>query len=191
MLAAVDLLWTPVWLKLLGLEKGTGCRFVGVPLVKLAPGAKIRLGNNVVLNSRNESNSAGIPHPCILAANSAESFISIGDGTGISGASISAKCSITIGKGVLVGAGACIWDNDFHSLTAEQRQSQTAQILAAPICIEDDVFVGARALILKGVRIGHGAVVGAGSVVARDIQAGSIVAGNPAQVVGHVNTAHR
>ena len=54
---------------------------------------------------------------------------------------------------------------------------------APPIDIGDDVWIGARAAILGGVRIGAGAIVGAGAVVTRDVPAGAVVAGNPAQVV--------
>nr|WP_272505012.1 DapH/DapD/GlmU-related protein [Salinibacter ruber] len=54
---------------------------------------------------------------------------------------------------------------------------------AAPIVIENDVFVGMEALILKGVTIGEGAVVGAGSVVTQDVPRRAVVAGNPATVV--------
>ena len=53
-----------------------------------------------------------------------------------------------------------------------------------PVFIEDDVFIGARAMVLKGVRIGKGAVVGAGAVVTKDVPPNAIVAGNPARVVG-------
>ena len=55
-----------------------------------------------------------------------------------------------------------------------------------PIRIEHDVFIGARAMILKGVAIGRGAVIGAGAVVTKNVEAGQIVAGNPARVVGSV-----
>jgi acetyltransferase-like isoleucine patch superfamily enzyme len=183
-----DLLWIPVWIKLIGVRAGRRCRFVGFPIVKIAPGANIRLGDDVLVNSRKESNSAGLPHPSILAALSPQSSIVIGDGTGLSGASISARCAITIGKKVLIGAGACIWDNDFHPLDAKQRrENPTDNALSSPINIEDDVFIGARSLILKGVRIGRGAVIGAGSVVTRDVEAQNIVAGNPARVVGSIN----
>jgi acetyltransferase-like isoleucine patch superfamily enzyme len=183
-----DLLCVPLWIRLIGVRAGRRCHFVGLPVVKMAPGAEIKLGDDVLVNSRTESNSAGLPHPSILAALSPQSSIVIGDGTGISGASISARCSITIGKKVLIGAGACIWDNDFHPLDAQlRREHPTDNALGSPINIEDDVFIGARALILKGVRIGRGAVVGAGSVVTRDVQAENIVAGNPARVVGSIN----
>lgn len=176
-------------MRLIGVNAGRHCRFVGMPIVKIAPGAHITLGDHVFVNSRSESNSAGLPHPSILAALSAQSSIVIGDGTGLSGASISARHTISIGKRVLIGAGACIWDNDFHPLDAkERRKHPTDNALGAPIDIEDEVFIGARALILKGVRIGRGAVIGAGAVVTRDVQAGNVVAGNPARVVGSINS---
>ena len=167
---------------------GRGCRFVGLPIVKIAPGAYIQLGDEVLVNSRTESNSAGLSHPSILAALSPQTSIIIGDGTGLSGVSISAKYNINIGKNVLIGAGACIWDNDFHPLDPKQRREHpTLNPLGSPINIEDDVFVGARALILKGVTIGKGAVIGAGAVVTHSVEPGKIVAGNPARVVGSIN----
>jgi acetyltransferase-like isoleucine patch superfamily enzyme len=116
--------------------------------------------------------------------------IIIGHGTGISGASISARSKITIGENVLIGAGACLWDHDFHPVEATTRKDFSPdEIGAAPIVIQDDVFIGARALILKGVKIGRGAVVGAGAVVTRDVEPGAIVAGNPARVVGSTAAA--
>jgi acetyltransferase-like isoleucine patch superfamily enzyme len=55
--------------------------------------------------------------------------------------------------------------------------------MSAPVHIGSHVWIGARALILKGVRIGDGAVVAAGSVVTRDVPSRALVAGNPAQVI--------
>ena len=58
--------------------------------------------------------------------------------------------------------------------------------MAAPILIEDDAFIGARSIILKGVTIGKGSIIGAGAVVTRNVPEYSIVAGNPAKVIGDV-----
>lgn len=55
---------------------------------------------------------------------------------------------------------------------------------SCPICIGDNVFIGARAIILKGVTIGEGSVIGAGAVVAKDIPPFSIAVGNPVRVIG-------
>jgi acetyltransferase-like isoleucine patch superfamily enzyme len=164
---------------------GTGCSFAGLPVITRAPGADITLGNRVRILSRFDSNPAGLPHPTILAALTDESAIVIGEETGISGASIVARSTITIGRHVLIGAGACIWDTDFHPLAPDQRQQHpTRHALTAPILIDHDAFIGARAMVLKGVTIGWGAVVGAGAVVTKDVAPCDIVAGNPARVVG-------
>jgi acetyltransferase-like isoleucine patch superfamily enzyme len=184
----VDSLVTPAWLRLLGVRYGTDCRFRGRPIVKLARGAQIRLGTAVSVNSRADSNPAGIPHPTILATLGPGSSITIGDRTGISGASITARQRITIGSDVLIGAGACVWDTDFHPLDpAERLVHQTAGAASWPVTICDGVFIGGRALILKGVTIGMNAVVGAGAVVTKDVRPGDVVCGNPARVVGSVH----
>lgn len=180
-----DRFLVPMWMRLNRIQIGQRCRFVGQPVLDLAPGARVSLGDDVLVNSRYDSNPAGLPHPTIFAALESNSSIEIGDGTGISGASIVARAAVTIGKRVLIGAGACIWDTDFHPLDPDvRRQHPTRGAKCAPITIEDDVFIGARSLILKGVSVGRGAVIGAGSVVTRDVNAGDIVAGNPARRVG-------
>jgi acetyltransferase-like isoleucine patch superfamily enzyme len=181
----VDRIIAPLWLRSLGVQVGAGCRFAGLPMVQLAPGARIVLGRNVVINSRRDSNPGGVSHPTVLAALEPHSSIVIGDDTGISAASVVARRGITIGRRVLIGIGACVWDSDFHPLDHEHRRLHaTHDAACAPVRIDDEVFVGGRSLILKGVTIGAGAVVGAGSVVRADVGAGAIVAGNPARVVG-------
>ncbi len=183
----VDSFLVPVGLRLRGVRVGRGCRFCGFPLITLAPGARITLGDGVVLNSRPDSNPAGLPHPTILAALTPGSAITIGSGTGISGASIVASSSVTVGRRVLIGAGACVWDTDFHPLDPERRRVHaTRGATSAAIHIDDEAFVGARSIILKGVTIGAGAVVGGAAVVTKDVVPGTIVAGNPARVVGAV-----
>lgn len=184
---AMDRVMAPLWLRCLGVQMGTGCLFVGLPIINIAPGARIALENAVKVFSRFDSNPAGLPHPTILAASGEASTILIGEQTGISGASIVARSAVTIGRRVLIGAGACIWDTDFHPLDPQQRRDHPMRkAQSMPIRIEHDVFIGARAMILKGVAIGRGAVIGAGAVVTKNVEAGQIVAGNPARVVGSV-----
>lgn len=105
--------------------------------------------------------------------------ITIGDGSFVNyGASISAHSGVSIGRDVLIGNYAMIMDSDYHDL-----HDRTKPGLTAPIVLEDDCWIGARAIVLKGVRVGRGAVVAAGSVVTKDVPARTLVAGMPAKVV--------
>lgn len=108
--------------------------------------------------------------------------IIIGDNTGISHAVLVSRTSIVLGKNVLVGGGVQIFDNDFHPIDYRDRNNDM-NIKKSPVSIEDNVFIGANSIILKGVRIGEGAVIGAGSVVTRNVPANEVWAGNPARYV--------
>lgn len=114
---------------------------------------------------------------------SPKGVIDIGDDVGMSGASITAYSRVKIGSRVLIGSGALIVDNDAHPVFPEGRR-YSPEVPFAPVEIGDDVFIGARAIILKGVHIANGAVIGAGAVVTRDVPMYAVVAGNPAAVVG-------
>ena len=105
--------------------------------------------------------------------------LSIGDSTFINyGTSISAHEEVRIGRGCLIGNYTLIMDNDYHDM-----RDHLMPGASAPIVIEDRVWLGARVTVLKGVRIGENSVIGAGSVVTRDIPAGVFAAGSPARVV--------
>ncbi len=183
----VDNLIVPLWLKLQGVEFGAGCRFRGFPLVHLSSRARICLGRRVVLNSRPRSNPRGLLHPMILAALGDGAVLRIGDHVAMTGVSINCRERIEIGQWVQIGPGACLWDNDGHALDAEKRRKRLQESgRSAPIIIEEDAFIGSRAIILKGVTVGRGAVVGAGAVVTKSIGPREIAAGNPARVVGTI-----
>lgn len=97
----------------------------------------------------------------------------------------SAAREIIIGDHCLISAGVRIQDNDGHPLDAERRKAGEPVDARdiEPIIIEDGVWIGQRAIVLKGVRIGRDSVVGAGAVVTRDVPPSSVVAGVPARVV--------
>lgn len=108
-----------------------------------------------------------------------DACISIGDHTFINyGSSILAHKQVKIGRHCLLGHYTLILDNSEHGV--ERREVRPA---SAPVIIEDHVWIGSCAIILPGVFIGHHSVVGAGSVVTKDIPANCLAVGNPARVV--------
>lgn len=102
---------------------------------------------------------------------------------GISGTTIAARESVVIREGTLIGGGCDIYDNDVHPLLATERRDKTGTVACAPVEIGPWAFIGAQTIILKGVKIGAGVVIGAGSVVTCDVPENEIWAGNPARFV--------
>jgi len=96
------------------------------------------------------------------------------------GCSISANELVHIGADCTIGTYVIIMDNNFHRLEPEYRQEIPPSM---PIILEENVWLGARVIVLPGVTIGQGSVVGAGSVVTRSIPARSVAVGVPARVI--------
>lgn len=166
-----------------GVGWGRRWRVFGMPIIQRHRGSEILIGDGADLRSWRSTNPLAPYHPVALATRNAIAVIRIGDDCGLTGATIVAAEAITIGNRVLVGANVTIVDTDFHPLTPAARAYDILAGAHRPIIIEDDVFIGMNSLILKGVTIGRGSVIGAGSVVSRDVPANVIVAGNPARVV--------
>lgn len=93
------------------------------------------------------------------------------------GSMIECACHISIGDDCLIGRDVLIRDSDGHVI------DNNPNGMTSPVVIEDHVWICSRAMILKGVRIGKGAIVAAGAVVTRDVPAGCMVAGVPAKVI--------
>ncbi|ALF53432.1 maltose acetyltransferase [Nostoc piscinale CENA21] len=117
----------------------------------------------------------------------------IGEGTRIRSAN-----SIKIGNEVVISDNVTIYDTDAHSLNHALRHKEFVEVViqdnlikdakeldvkSAPVIIEDHVWIGFNAAILKGVTIGKGAIIGASSVVTKDVEAFTVVVGNPAKVI--------
>lgn len=123
---------------------------------------------------------------CHFEASKPQAAIEVGAGVQINNNAFikSEGPGIRIGRDTLLGSEVTIYDSDFHDLRAGRRRDGRPKMGAVELA--QDVFVGDRVLILKGVRIGAHAVIGAGSVVTRSIPAGVIAAGNPARVIGEL-----
>ena len=105
--------------------------------------------------------------------------LEIGDNVFVNyGTSLVASAHVKIGNDCLIGTYVQVMDTDFHRV-----EDKSWDTTGHPIVIEDRVWIGNRAIVLKGVRIGHDAVVAAGAVVTRDVAPRTLVAGVPAKVV--------
>lgn len=127
--------------------------------------------------------------------------IKIGDRVFIGGSTFVCVDYIEIGNDVLFSWGCTVVDNNSHSLIATERTNDVldwkkgieegktghykdwTNVKYKPVIIRDKAWIGFNVIILKGVTIGEGSIVGAGSVVTKDVPDWTVVAGNPAKVV--------
>jgi acetyltransferase-like isoleucine patch superfamily enzyme len=121
--------------------------------------------------------------------------VEIGSDSVLVGAIFMCADRITLGKRVVVSHRVTIADSDFHPISVEDRKldaianapygdrTRRPPLITHPVRIDDDVWIGIGSIILKGVHIGTGARVAAGSVVTKDVPAHTRVAGNPARIV--------
>ncbi|MBL8154287.1 MAG: acyltransferase [Anaerolineae bacterium] len=174
---------------LAGVKWGAGWKLYGLPILQKHRRSTLTLGDGLELRSTARSNPLGPHRPVILSTRRPGAVLQIGRQFGMTGGSIVVEERVTIGDRVTVGANTIIADTDFHPLDPTVRQRDPLDGATAAIIVEDDVFIGMQCLILKGVTIGRGSVIGAGSVVTGSLPAGVIAAGNPARVIRPVDQA--
>lgn len=157
----------------------------GIPYVMVAIGGQFTIGKNFRMNNGIHGNPIGCYDRCTFFVNR-NAVLNIGDNVGVSQTAIICHKSIEIGNNVKIGGGVKIYDTDFHSLDAIKRL-MPGQDFSNKICssvrINDNVFIGAYSIVLKGVTIGENSIVGAGSVVTKSIPPNEIWAGNPAKFI--------
>jgi acetyltransferase-like isoleucine patch superfamily enzyme len=157
----------------------------GIPYVSVAIGGKCTIGKELFMNNGISTNPIGVGNRCTIFVDKGAELI-IGDNLGISQAALICHTNITIGNRVNIGGGVCIYDTDFHSLDYRLRANpltDTENKVNMPVIIQDNVFIGAHSIILKGVTIGENAIIGAGSVVTKSVPANQIWGGNPAKLI--------
>lgn len=164
------------------IQVGHGCEFYGVPILRRAPFSAVHIGPRCQFRSCPTSNLVGLNRPCYVCTLRPRAVITIGSGCGFSATVISAAERIEIGNNVLCGANTTITDCDWHHMDAGLRLAGDPGA-AAPVIIEDCVWLGLNVTVLKGVRIGYASVVAAGSVVVKDVPPNCVVAGVPARII--------
>jgi acetyltransferase-like isoleucine patch superfamily enzyme len=176
----------------MNVKYGKGLLLKGCPLIFNKKSAIMTIGKNVTVKSSFLSNLVGLYSRTIICTRTPEAKIAIGDNVGISGATIYARSSITIGENTCIGGNVKILDNDFHPIEWEERNrlmhskvgpDENDIIPTKPITIGKNCFIGCNAIILKGTVLGDGCVVGAGAVVSGKFPPNSVIAGNPAKII--------
>lgn len=160
---------------------------INLSTIRIKPGCLLTIGEQTQV-------------PAMITFERERACISIGQRSFINGHLIAAQ-SISIGDDVLVAWNVTIVDHNSHA-TAFSKRSQDAvnwlvgqknwsHVKIAPVIISDKVWLGFNSIILKGITIGEGAIIAAGSVVTKDVPPWTIVGGNPAQVIRKISADER
>lgn len=155
---------------------------IGVPSINVSRGGRADIGDCFTIRTGVGCTEVGSGGSRIRVG--PRGVLRIGNGVGMSNATIVCDESVTIGDHVLIGGGAQLFDTNFHSTDAAVRCSgreSRKDVATAPVLIGNRVFIGSNVLICKGVTIGDEAMVAAGAVVVHDIPPGEVWGGNPAK----------
>lgn len=159
-----------------GIKYANNSRFWGITRFYRTNKSSIIIGENSSFRSGAVSNLIGINRPCIISTNRPGAQITIGNNCGFSGTVIGAFNSITLENNVRCGANTLITDSDWHM--DDYRSGEPKAII-----IGRNVWLGEGVKVLKGISIGENSVIGAGSIVTKNIPANVIAAGNPCRVI--------
>lgn len=159
-------------------EAGSVVRWWGMRSVR--HGGRIAIGRDSIVR-------------CRIDFDSAQGVVVIGNRCYLGASHFVCHTAITIGDDVIVSWGVTVVDHDSHSLIWTEREADVANwkrgvkrwdsVAVRPVRIESKAWIGFGASILKGVTVGEGAVIGANSVVTRDVPPYTVVAGSPARIV--------
>lgn len=180
--------WNRIKFRIYGVHYGSNMRVYNKMYITIHHSAQVNIGENFVFTNGEFFNPL-----CrnirggIYAASNAR--VKIGNNVGLSSTCIWANCSISIGNFVNIGGDCILLDTDAHNLNYKVRQTPEDYLTAnnIPIVIEDDVLIGTRCIVLKGVTIGARSIIGSGSVVTKSIPSDCIAAGNPCRVIRFIN----
>lgn len=155
------------------------------PNLNLAKGVLIKGSLSIRGNVKVTVNSGSRIRGKIKIFGSGE--VTIGSNVFLNGCWIGSQKSVDIGDECLI-SDCYLLDTDYHNLEPHLRHCPPGPKVSAPIVIDRNVWIGANATVMKGVRIEENSVVGLGSVVRQSIPPNVVVIGNPQQIVKHFNS---
>lgn len=172
------------------IKYGKNLRVIGPFKLRMTKEASIIIGDNFTAYSGYNSTIVSSRKKNIFSLWGASLIIH--DNVGMSSMGVYCLNRVEIGSHVLIGADTIIMDNNFHSLnytirgTSKEGYQHKGTINTAPVVIGDNVFIGTRCIINKGVNIGEGAIIAAGSMVVTGIPAWEVWGGNPAKFIKRI-----
>lgn len=173
-----------------GAKFSTSLKVNGILKVHITRKGIVNIGKNLNINSGKNHNIIGRQQKTIFWI---DGELKIGNNTGMSSTAIICRHRVSIGNNVTIGGNTVIYDTDFHSLNPLDRLIRSKDLKntkKGTVIIEDNVFIGAHSTILKGVRISKNSIVGACSVVSKNIPPNEIWAGNPIKFLKKIDEAH-
>lgn len=186
--------YSSVWVRFLfrcnNIKCMGGVKSSGIPLLHTSLHAHCTIGHNFTMGNWPRLNASGLSAKCKIEVRG-QGVLEIGNNVGMTATTIMCHRQIKIDDNVKIGVGTMIYDTDFHNLAPHARLNgdDVRTIKTAPVTIEKNAFIGAYCIILKGVNIGENSIVGAGSVVTKDIPKNEIWAGNPAKFIKKLGNA--
>ncbi len=185
---AIKSSWRKLWsslqvfrFRLHGIQLGRGVQIWGWPY--LLNKGTISIGDGCTLRSGRGANQSGLNTQLVFKCHPGGRIL-IGNQVGMSNCILISRDCIEIGDGTLIGADAKIFDNDFHSIYAEQRiLGAEMGIACKAVQIGNRCFLGGGSVILKGSQVGNESVIGACAVLSGKTSEKEIWAGNPARFV--------
>ena len=163
------------FLKAIGVKTDGIVYTSGIPYVVKGMHSEMKFGKNVRMLNRSWMNSVGLNHNCIITTEK-DAKLKIGNNVGLSGSSIWCFKEVEIEDNVKIGANTLITDGDAH--LDDPRAGEIK-----PVHISKNVWLGMNVTVLKGVTIGRNSIIGAGSIVTKNIPDNVVAAGNPCKVI--------
>lgn len=158
-----------------GVKLGCHSRFKGHCYFKRYKNSSIEIGDYFTAVSTTNAPNL-LYRPCTIMTCCDGAQLRIGKGVSMSGVVLACFKKLTIGNNVRIGGNCFIFDGDFH--LDDKRAGQPQEV-----CIGNNVWLGMNVTVLKGVHIGENSLIGAGSIVTKDIPANVVAAGNPCKVI--------